>query len=299
MRVVSYNSRGPRLGQGTGARAQRIVIDKLFEHADVVCLQETFLSIQDLDKLNTVHNDFHGAGESTTDLNTRILRGRIPGGVAIFWHKKLDSLVTVIRLDVDWCMGMKVVQDKNVFMILNVYTPYECHKNEDEYLNKLAFIGSYIRESEYTSIFVLGDLNADISDTNSLFGQHLTQFCKDNKVILSSKELLPADSYTHVSEAWHTTSWLDHCMSTFDAHACIEEAEILYGMATGDHILVSMFINIKGLPELVCNDSHKPSETLDWARLTDVDLQCYKLLTDVYLRNIELPVDAIMCGNIN
>ena len=70
-------------------------------------------------------------------------------------------------------------------------------------------------------------------------------------------------------------------------------------MATGDHILVSMFINIKGLPELVCNDSHKPSETLDWARLTDVDLQCYKLLTDVYLRNIELPVDAIMCGNIN
>ena len=118
-------------------------------------------------------------------------------------------------------------------------------------------------------------------------------------MILSSKELLPADSYTHVSEAWHTTSWLDHCISTFDAHDCIEEAEILYGMTTVDHIPISMFTNIKGLPELVCNDSHKPSETLDWARLTDVDLQYYKLLTDVHLRNIELPVGAIMCGNIN
>ena len=84
-------------------------------------------------------------------------------------HKELDSLVTVIRLDVDWCIGLKVVHDKNVFIILNVYTPYECHKNEDEYLNKLACIGSYIRESEYTSIFVLGDLNADISDTNSYY----------------------------------------------------------------------------------------------------------------------------------
>ncbi len=100
-----------------------------------------FLAIQDMDKLNTVHNDFHGAGESTTDLNTRILRGRIPGGVAIFWRKKLDPLVTVMRLDVDWCIGIKVMHDKNVFIILNVYTPYECHKNENEYLNKLAFIG--------------------------------------------------------------------------------------------------------------------------------------------------------------
>ncbi len=66
-----------------------LFIDKLFENADVVCLQETFLAIQDLDKLNTVNNDFHGAGESTTDLNTRILRGRIPGGVAIFGTRKL------------------------------------------------------------------------------------------------------------------------------------------------------------------------------------------------------------------
>lgn len=108
-----------------------------------------------------MHNDFHGAGESTTDLNTRILRGRIPGGVAIFWQKKLDLLVTVIRLDVDWCIGIKVVHNKNVFIILNVYTPYECHK-KNEYLNKLASIRSYIRESEYTSIFVLGNLNAVI-----------------------------------------------------------------------------------------------------------------------------------------
>ena len=28
-----------------------------------------------------------------------------------------------------------------------------------------------------------------------------------------------------------------------------------------------------------------------WTGLTDVDLQYYKLLTDVHLRNIELPVD--------
>ena len=73
----------------------------------------------------------------------------------------------------------------------------------------------------------------------------------------------------------------------------------LYDLATVDHIPVSMFINIKGLPEMVCNDTLKPSETLDWARLTEDDLQYYKLLTDVHLRNTDLPVDAIMCGSIN
>ncbi|CAM4535399.1 unnamed protein product [Leuciscus chuanchicus] len=108
-----YENRKPRaaLGQDAGARAQRTVIDKLFDNADVVCLQETFLAIQDLDKLNTVHNDFHGAGESTTDLNTRILRGRIPGGVAIFWHKRLDPLVTVIRwlYNYDSCVSIPVI----------------------------------------------------------------------------------------------------------------------------------------------------------------------------------------------
>jgi len=104
MRVVSYYSRGLHIGQDAGARAQHTVIDKLFVNADVVCLKGTFLAIQDLGKLNTVNDDFHGAGESTTDLNTRILCGSISGGVAIFWLKKFDPLVTVIRLDVDWCI---------------------------------------------------------------------------------------------------------------------------------------------------------------------------------------------------
>lgn len=79
----------------------------------------------------------------------------------------------MIRLEVDWAIAIKVAHDKNVFTILNVYTPYECNQNENEYLNRLAFIGSFIKESECTCIFVIGDMNADISDGNSLFGQHL------------------------------------------------------------------------------------------------------------------------------
>ena len=80
-------------------------------------IQDTFLAKQDLYKLNSVNNDFHGAGESTTDLSMGIVRGRIPGGVAILWHKKYDPLISVIRLEMDWCIAIKVVHNKNAVVI--------------------------------------------------------------------------------------------------------------------------------------------------------------------------------------
>lgn len=89
IRVVSYNSRGLRLEQNAVDKDQHIVIDKLPKNTDILYFQEPFLAKQDLDKLNTVHTDFYGAGESTTDLSTRVVRGRIPGGVAILWHNNI------------------------------------------------------------------------------------------------------------------------------------------------------------------------------------------------------------------
>ncbi len=41
-------------------------------------------------------------------------------------------------------------------------------KNEDEYLNRLAFIGSFINENNSASVFVVGDLNADLTDNSSV-----------------------------------------------------------------------------------------------------------------------------------
>ena len=162
IRVISYNSRGLRLGHDAADKARRFVIDNLLENTDILCVQETFLAKQDLDKLNTLHKDYYGVGEATTDMSSRILRGRIPGGVAILWNKKLDPLISVIRLEVDWGIAIRIEHNGKTFVILNVYTPYECSKNEDEYINRLAAISSFIKENAYTSILTVGDWNADI-----------------------------------------------------------------------------------------------------------------------------------------
>ena len=51
IRVISYNCSGMRLGMSAGDKARRIVIDSLLEECDILCLQDTFLPVQELEKL--------------------------------------------------------------------------------------------------------------------------------------------------------------------------------------------------------------------------------------------------------
>lgn len=58
------------------------------------------------------------------------------------WNKKYDQGVNVIRLGVDWAIGIELWCNNKKIIIVNVYMPYECIQNEDERLSRLAFIMS-------------------------------------------------------------------------------------------------------------------------------------------------------------
>lgn len=83
--------------------------------------------------------------------------------------------------------AIQFIHNDKDFVILYVLTLYECHQNEDEYLNRLAFINSFIQK--ILLVYVIGDMNADKSDRNALFANHMARFCQDNNFILSSKVL--------------------------------------------------------------------------------------------------------------
>ncbi len=70
-------------------------------------LLESDISKQDLCNLNTMNLNFHGIGESTVDLNDRIVCGRIPGGFASFWKVEYDPIIRPLRLNVDWVIGIE------------------------------------------------------------------------------------------------------------------------------------------------------------------------------------------------
>lgn len=110
--------------------------------------------------------------------------------------------------------------------------------------------------------------------------------------------MLPSDSYTYISEAWHTTSWLDHCLSTSDAHAILKSMEIIYDVSMSDHVPVVLVLDVDKLPEL----SQKPNvckTRLDWSKLSDNDVLSYFGRTNVLFSNLHLPYDAILCSDVN
>lgn len=82
MHVIYYNWQGLQVGNSAG--------DDLLQNCDILCLQEPFLTKQDLDKLNSFNDNFHRAGTSTAILTMVVVRGWIAGGVATLWHKRLD-----------------------------------------------------------------------------------------------------------------------------------------------------------------------------------------------------------------
>ena len=140
-------------------------------------------------------------------------------------------------------------------------------------------------------------MNADISDKRSIFANHLNHLCIDNNLVLSSRELLPAERHTHISEAWHTTSWLDHCLSTADAHASLAHMEILYNVSSSDHIPVKMVIRSEYTPATVkCANNFNLGK---WSSLSCEDIASYCKYTDQLLSNICLSREALIFKNSN
>ena len=248
--------------------------------------------------LNTLHKNFHGIGDATVDTRDKIVHGHAPGGVAILWHTRIEPLIKELHLNVNWAVGIEINIDNKRIVILNVYTPYECHDNEPEYVNCLAHIAAIIDELNTTCVYVVGDYNADIADEYSLFAKHLLNSCRDTGLKLSSKLLLPYDSFTFVSN-WETTSWLDHYVCSSDAHDAIHSMEIYYNYATTDHIPVAATLNASDIPDLSNSTNSCNRCRLDWSRIKQTDIDNYCFQTDVLLKNIKIPTDALLCKDVH
>lgn len=87
---------------------------------------------------------------------------------------------------VDWCIAIQLKLKNKELIILNIYTSYECPQNEDIYMDRLVFLNSLICKNQSKSVCVVGDMNADLYEPQSLFAKYILQFCKDNNLMLSS-----------------------------------------------------------------------------------------------------------------
>ena len=270
----------------------------LLEKGDIVCMQDTWYSKQDLDILNNLHPNFSGTGVSTTYYQDGLVRGHPPGGVAILWRKNLDLVIKPIDLKYNWCTAIEINTGSNTVVVISVYLPYQSPNNEVEYLEKLGYINAVTNDLDTTCFVIVGDWNANIRNGGaSTFARHMSQLCMDNSYILSSQALLPTDSYTHVSEAWGSVSWLDHIVSSADVHHCIQTVSIDYDISDVDHIPVLMDLSLDDIPETSVSN-HVSYRRLAWDKLTADDRANYLEVSHDLLSRIEIP-DAVHCTDVN
>ena len=167
------------------------------------------------------------------------------------------------------------------------------------YIEKLGILKAIIDELDNTCYAIVGDLNANLKDIdNSLFANHMLNFCSENNFKISSCVHLPGNSYTYIRERWSTNSWLDHIVTSRDFHSCIGTIDILYDVSDEDNIPFKVCVNSDRIPNLTTSSSNG-STKVRWNCMTDKNVRKYCSLTDKSLHEIYIPTEAVSCKNVH
>ena len=172
--------------------------------------------------------------------------------------------------------------------LLNVYLPYECEDNRYRYNDYMSKIVAFCNDINSTCIFIVGDFNADISKS-SAFGRILHDFCDDFSFSIVDNDYLPADTYTYVSSAWGTTSWLDHVICTADARECITDMTVLYECICSDHHPLLFCIDFDFVPAYGTGSTSENKRAIHWDSLRPCDINNYTDYTKLELNKIKVP----------
>jgi exonuclease III len=190
LKLASYNCRG--LPRNPSRLFERPCLLNIIndEELDIICLQETWLAKQDLWVLNSLSSNFSGTGCTSTNYEDGFIHGHPPGGVAIMWKNSISSAISIIDSMFSWLCAIRLDVNQKSHIITCVYLPYEKRDNEELFLQNLGELNAFIEDLDCQSVQIVGDFNADTSDCNSSFAQHLSDFCQDYNLIISTLELL-------------------------------------------------------------------------------------------------------------
>ena len=126
---------------------------------DIVFLQETWITPDNINFLKKVHPDFESYSISAVSLEVPLV-GRPHGGISCLWRKDLGIKFEIKTFDDPRLLGLTLEALNRSCLILSVYLPYFSTENYDEYLYYVGLISSIIEDCDYNDIMIVGDFNA-------------------------------------------------------------------------------------------------------------------------------------------
>ncbi len=291
IRICSYNCKN--------VKSSVTEIRSLCDKCDILLLQETWLLDQELSFLSGLHSEFYGRGVSSMDSSVGIHHGRPYGGLGILWRKSLNALCSISLMDDSRLMGIDINIDSTVLSLLNVYLPYDDGTNLGEFQSYLAKIACKLGDSHYAC--AIGDYNANISCQNHRFGTELISFSSRDNLLLSDKLLAPTDTFTFISEAHGTVSWIDHIVSTVNMHSIVENINVDYSCISSEHFPVFITINTKdiNISKEYNGRGNTGTGRINWTKLSDDDIKTYTNITEELLADIRLSHKLLLCDDVN
>ena len=293
VRIITFNCHG--------LKSSKIDIVKLCEDSDIIFLQELWLSNDEICLLRNIHPDFDGMGVSGMDDSSGINTGRPYGGVAILIRKSLLQFSKFCTYDDKRLISVEVFEGDERMLFLNLYMPFQCEENYDTYLDYLGKAASILAAAPTSKFALIGDFNASV---NSKFENELISFCEQSNLIISDYDILGRESgsFTYVSDAHATTSWLDHIICSHDMHRQVSNLQILDKLPCSDHLpLVAEFsvpltsaASIKSSNKQAGNQQSR--SVCNWSKANQASLDAYQEYSRKALAGIDLP-SVLSCND--
>ena len=79
----------------------------------------------------------------------------------------------------------------------------------------------------------------------------------------------------------------------------INDIAVCYNLPTTDHIPVIIDMHVDGVPDVAPGTNNNNQRRVDWSRLDKGSVNNCCRQTDTELKNFVLPIDAIICTDVN
>ena len=269
---------------------------------DIIFLQETWLSKNDNALLKDVDDNFDAFGISAMNDENGYQTGRPYGGLAVLWRKEFTHACTLLNLDDLRLLGVTFDTNLGKMLLVNTYLPYQCADNFEDYCNCLGKIAAIVHEADTRNIVITGDFNAGV---NTLFEHELVELCKGEHLCISDYEMLGRNSgfYTYVSDAHHSTSWLDHVICSSNMHSAIGGINVVDKLPSSDHLPLVVTFSMKVVDSARVTSAHvnrgnAACQTTNWSNATANCKHAYAAESYRILGNVCIP-DALLCKHVN
>jgi len=291
--IASYNM------QGSGPGHLEYV-NKLVKANDIVFIQEHWYTNDMLPLMNNaIENSVIYGVSGMKDNDIRV--GRNYGGTAIICNRSLNCNIEPIHTDSDRLCAAKLTIGKMSMLIASIYMPIDtCYDkaNLESFKYQLNVITQLCNEYDISNIIIGGDLNTDLSRTQSLHTDALLSYCQSQCLMSLQNHVKSNVDYSYESKSNGSRSMLDHVLMSDGLLGHVTEYYTLHeGDNLSDHSPITVKLNLPMLnvDRAPISEECALGPNVQWSKASDCQLENYRCMLDTLLSQIDIPTDAILC----